>query len=64
MIKCAYYGKGFHPKSSCMKKQIDMVSQILKKYNISLPEGAKKKEGGSNFEDKERFHALVESIVR
>ena len=47
-----------------MKNQIDMLTQLLEKKNISLPNGTKKKEGGSSFEDKERFHALVVSIVR
>ena len=61
MRKCAYCGKGFHPESSCMKKQIDMLTQLLDKHNISLLEGAKKKEVGSSFEEKEIFHALVAS---
>ena len=26
MSKCAYYGKGFHLKISCMKKQINMLT--------------------------------------
>ena len=26
MSKCTYYSKGCHPKSSCMKKQIDMLT--------------------------------------
>ena len=43
--KCAYCGKGFHPESSCMKKQIDMLTQLLEKNNISLLGGASKKEG-------------------
>ena len=43
-IKCAYCGKGFHPASSCMKKHIDMLTQLLEKNNISLPSGASKKE--------------------
>ena len=47
-----------------MKKQIDMLTQLLERHNISLPKGAKKKEGGSSFEDKERVHALVASTVR
>ena len=63
MSKCAYRGKVFHPKRSCMKKQIDMLTKILEKNNISLPEDTKKKEVGSSFKDKERFHALVPSIV-
>ena len=47
-----------------MKKQIDMLTQLLDKNNTSLPDGAKKKEGRSNFEDNEKFHALVASTVR
>ena len=42
-----------------MKKKIDMLTQLLEKNNISLPDCSKKKEGGSNSEDKERVHALV-----
>ena len=42
-----------------MKKQIDMLTQLLKKNNISLPGCSKKKEGGSNSEERERVHALV-----
>ena len=62
--KCAYYGKGFHHERYFMKKQIDMMNQILEKNNISLPGGASKKEGGSNFEGQERVHALVVITVR
>ena len=42
-----------------MKKQIDMLTQILEKNGISLLDSSKKREGGSNSEDKERVHALV-----
>ena len=42
-----------------MKKQIDMLTQILQKNNISLPDCSNKREGGSNSEDRERIHALV-----
>ena len=42
-----------------MKNQIDMLTQILEKNNISLPDCSKNREGGSNSEDKERVHALV-----
>ena len=42
-----------------MKKKIDMLTQILEKNGISLPDSSKKREGGSNSEDRERFHALV-----
>ena len=27
--KCTYYQRGFHPESSCMKKQVDQMAQIL-----------------------------------
>ena len=42
-----------------MKKQIDMLTQLLEENGISLPDSSKKREGGSNLEDKERVHALV-----
>ena len=45
MSKYAYYDKGFHPEISNMKKQIDMLTQLVENHNISLLEGAKKKEG-------------------
>ena len=38
-----------------------MLTQLLEKNNISLPDCARKKEGGSNSEYKERVHALVAS---
>ena len=44
MIKCTYYSKGNHPESSCMKKQIDMLTQLLDKNGISLPDSSKKTE--------------------
>ena len=59
MIKCAYCNKGNHTKSSCMKKQIDMLTQLLENNGISLPEGSNKREGGSSSNDRERVHALV-----
>ena len=37
MRKCAYYSKGYDLESSCMKKKIDMLTQLLDKNNISLP---------------------------
>ena len=50
-----------YPKRSCMKKQIDMLTQLLDKNNICIPDFSKKKEGGSNSEDGERLNALVAS---
>ena len=42
-----------------MRKQIDMLAQLLEKNSISLPDCSKKREGGSNSKDRERVHALV-----
>ena len=36
-----------------------MLTQLLEKNGISLPEGSKKREGGSSSDDRERVHALV-----
>ena len=36
MSKCAYCNKGYHPESSCMKKQIDMLTQLPEKNNACL----------------------------
>ena len=47
-----------------MKKKIDMLIQLLENNNISLLECVKKREGGSNSDDKERVHALVASTSR
>ena len=43
MSKCAYCNKGNHTESSCMKKQIDMLTQLLEKNGISLPDSSKKR---------------------
>ena len=59
MSKCPYCNKGYHLESSCMKNKIDIVTQLLEKNNISLLDFSKKREGGSNSEDRERVHALV-----
>ena len=43
-----------------MKKTINMMVQLLDKNNIPLPDGVKKKDGDLNYENKERYHALVD----
>ena len=58
MSKCAYCKKGNHTKRSCMKKQIDRLTQLLENNGISLPESSKKREGGSSFDDREREFML------
>ena len=41
MSKCAYCSKGCHLEISCMKKKIDMLTQLLEKNNISLPDSCR-----------------------
>jgi hypothetical protein len=43
--KCMYCHKGFQTESACMKKKIDLMSQMLQKNNLGyrIPEGVKKK---------------------
>ena len=57
--KCTCCHKGWNPESDFMKKTIDMMAQLHEKKNIPMPEGTRKKEGGSSSENKERCHALV-----
>ena len=32
--KCSYCNRGFHPKSSCMKKTIDLMEQTLEQHHL------------------------------
>jgi hypothetical protein len=60
--KCTYCHKGFHPKSTCMQKQIDIMTQILQKNNLGyhIPEGAKKKKPEDQNSKKDNSsHALI-----
>ena len=60
MSKCAYYSKGNHPEISCMKKKIDMLTQLLEKNNISLPDSSKKrKEDQIQKTEREFMHWLL-----
>ena len=38
MSKSTYCSKGNYPERSCMKKQIDILTQLLEKNGISLPD--------------------------
>ena len=49
---CPYCMRGFHLEKSCMKKQVDQLTALLKHNNISLPQGAKNPDDGH-----ERCHA-------
>jgi hypothetical protein len=60
--KCAYCHKGFHLESTCMKKQIDLMSQIIQQNNLGdrIPEGAKKKKPKDlNSKKGNSSHALI-----
>jgi hypothetical protein len=60
--KCRYCHKGFHSESTCMKKQIDLMSQILQKNNLGdrILEGEKKKKPKDlNSKKGNSSHALI-----
>ena len=61
-ILCSYYGRGFHPDSSYMRRQIDEMTLIMKKHNIAATASARKAEHTEDIEDCfERGHALKAS---
>ena len=41
-VLCSYCGRGFHSESSCMRRQLDKMSLLLKKHNIYVPASARK----------------------
>jgi hypothetical protein len=60
--KCTYCHKGFHSEYACMKKKIDLMSQILHQNNLGdrIPEGAKKKKPEDlNSKKGNSSHALI-----
>ena len=56
--------RGFHLEDSCMKKQVDQLTALLKHNNIALPQRAKKSDVGPHTEDHERCHALNSSLTQ
>ena len=40
--KCSYCSKGFHPENKCLKKKMDLMSQLLEKHNIEVPDELEK----------------------
>ena len=44
--KCPYCMRGFHPEDSCMKKQVDQLTSLLKHNSIALPQRGKKPDDG------------------
>ena len=56
---CSYCGRGFHPESSCMRRQLDEMALLLKKHNISAPASARKDDSKEEDEEYQRKgHAL------
>ena len=57
-----YCHKGLHLESTCMQKQIDLMSQIIQQNNLGdrIPEGAKKKKPKDMNPKKGNYsHALI-----
>ena len=48
-VLCSYYGRGFHSESSCMRRQLDEMTLLLKEHNISVPASTRK----DDFEEEE-----------
>jgi hypothetical protein len=59
--QCTYFNKPNHEESTCMKKQIDLMTQVLQRNNLGdfIPEGAKKKKEEDHVAKKGNHHALV-----
>jgi hypothetical protein len=62
--KCTYCHKGLHSEFACMKKKIDLMSQIIHQNNLGdrIPEGSKKKKKKPkdlNSKKENSIHALI-----
>ena len=40
--KCYYCRKGFHSEKKCFKKNMDIMSQVLEKHKIKVPDELEK----------------------
>ena len=40
--KCSYCRKGFHSDNKCFKKNMDIMSQLLEKHKIEVPDELEK----------------------
>ena len=47
-----------------MNRKVDQMTLILEKINITLPEGARKKEAGDWNNQPERGHALMDNVSK
>jgi hypothetical protein len=60
--KCMYCHKGFHSKSACMQKKIDLMSHIIQQKNLGdrIPKGEnKKKPEDPNSKKGNSSHVLI-----
>ena len=40
--KCSYCSEGFHHEKKCFKKNMDIMSRLLEKHNIEVPDELEK----------------------
>ena len=40
--KCSYYNKVFHPKKKCFKNNMEIMSRLLEKHKIEVPDELEK----------------------
>jgi hypothetical protein len=59
--QCTYCNKTNHEESTCMKKHIDLMTQVLQRNNLGdfIPEGDKKKKEEDHANKKGNHHALI-----
>jgi hypothetical protein len=59
--KCTYYNKPNHEESTCMKKKIDLMAEVLQHNNLGnfIPKGVKKQKEEDPTPNKGNNHALV-----
>ena len=59
---CSYYGRGFHPESTYMRRTIDEMDPLMKKHDITVPSSARKVDHREETEEHaETCHALKAS---
>ena len=51
--KCYYCSKGFHPEKKCFNNNMEIMSHILEKHNIKVPDELEKP---SNYS--EHYHSV------
>ena len=59
--KCIYYNRGFHPKTYCMVKTIDLMAKVLQQHNLAdcILDSTNKKIEDKPLEDQVKGHVLT-----